>query len=207
MLNLIRILILVSTIVAIPLSVRADIAIDVNSEGSHFNGNWTLGFEFIANHDIELVSLGFFDDGADGLTDSHDVAIWDSSGNLIASVTVDPSDPLTGKFRYATIAPVTLTGGTTYIIGGHNYLNDAAIRNDLGVTGFVHSDINITAGRWVNGGLSFPSNRINDSNVFYNTVSFEFHPASVPEPVFSAVLMSLIVLAWCWGCRRRTVMV
>ena len=177
-----RLAVFVLFVLPLPIISRADIAIDVIDEGVHFNGDWTLGYEFIPDEDINLFSLGFFDDGANGLADAHQVGVWDSAGNLIVSATVDSSDPLTGKFRYTSVAPVTLTGGETYIIGGYNYVNDAAIRNDLGVTGFVDPSITITAGRWTNGGLAFPGSSTGDPNIFYNTVSFEFESASVPEP-------------------------
>jgi len=181
---------------------KADIAMNVGAEGTNFNGSWTLGYQFFTDVDVDVLSLGFFDSGADGLSSAHDVGIWDTAGNLLVMANVDNTDPLTGKFRYTSIAPIQLSAGTNYIIGGFDYTSDAAIRNDLGVDATVHPDINIVSGRWTNGSsLSFPGNNISDPNIYYNTVSFEFSQVNaVPEPAgFAAVLVLLMV-----GCCRRT---
>jgi hypothetical protein len=75
------------------------------SGGSDFNnGQWSLGFQ---------------------LAQSHDVGIFDLGGNLLTSATVNPSDPLTGLFRYTSITPYDLVAGTQYVIasttGSENY--------------------------------------------------------------------------------------
>ena len=84
----------------------ADIAMDVTNQGTvGFNGIWTLGYEFTANTDMEITHLGILDRDADGLAEAHDVAIWDSAGNLIVTASVGNADPITGFFRYASVAP------------------------------------------------------------------------------------------------------
>jgi hypothetical protein len=88
------------------------------------NAAWSLGFEFTANKNITVTSLGFFDQTG-GISQSHDVGIYDLSGNLLTSNTVLTTDPLTGHFRYHATSPITLTAGTNYRIaaetGADNY--------------------------------------------------------------------------------------
>jgi hypothetical protein len=54
-------------------------------------------------------SLGFFDYQMDGIADTYQLGLWDSSGNLLGTATVTPSSPLVGDFRWANMAaPVTI---------------------------------------------------------------------------------------------------
>lgn len=88
---------------------------------------YTLGWEFNVNSPITVTSVGWFDSGA-GLSASHPVGVFNSSGVLLASATVLASDPLVSSiapqpgagFRYHSLAaPLTLDVGT-YRIGGFN---------------------------------------------------------------------------------------
>ncbi|MBX9581572.1 MAG: DUF4082 domain-containing protein [Gemmataceae bacterium] len=92
------------------------------------NGQWSLGFAFQANVNVDVTALGFYDDGMNGLTESHDVGIYDGMGVLLASTTVTNADGLTGWFRYHAIPTLSLTAGETYYIaattGLENYTWD-----------------------------------------------------------------------------------
>jgi hypothetical protein len=55
-----------------------------------------------------ITSLGFYDNGQDGIATSYQLGLWDAGQNLLATATVTPSSPLTGDFRYAAILPVTI---------------------------------------------------------------------------------------------------
>ncbi len=83
------------------------------------NPPFTLGWDFRTTGSLQVDALGFFDDSLNGLADSHEVGLWNSSGTLLASATVAAGtvDPLTAQFRYVNIAPVTLAAGQTYYIG------------------------------------------------------------------------------------------
>jgi hypothetical protein len=71
----------------------------------------TVGWEFNVASPITVTSLGYLDfNGA--LQDSHEVAIWDISGNLIASATVLPADPMIANFSCQSITPVVLPAGS-----------------------------------------------------------------------------------------------
>ncbi|MDY7010229.1 MAG: DUF4082 domain-containing protein [Planctomycetota bacterium] len=79
----------------------------------------TLGWSFTVNSQIEVTSLGFFDSGLDGLSEPHRVGIWNANEELLAWAQVDAGDdnPLIGHYRYATVEPLTLDAGQTYVIG------------------------------------------------------------------------------------------
>lgn len=81
-------------------------------------GTYTGGFVFSISSPIDISSLGFYDEGGDGLAVSHDVGLWDTTGTLLASATVDAgaTDPLIGKFRYKSIPTLTLAAGD-YVLG------------------------------------------------------------------------------------------
>ncbi|MBN9420580.1 MAG: DUF4082 domain-containing protein [Candidatus Eremiobacteraeota bacterium] len=82
--------------------------------------NTTAGWSFTVNQTIQVTALGLFDDASvTGLTDSHQIGIWDSSSALIASATVPSGTAATlvSNFRYVSIAPVTLLAGQVYTIG------------------------------------------------------------------------------------------
>src|SRR4051812_15566279 len=55
-----------------------------------------VGWQFTANTNITVTSLGFYDNPVNGLTATHDVGIYDvATQALVLSGTVGPSDPYT----------------------------------------------------------------------------------------------------------------
>jgi hypothetical protein len=92
----------------------------VENEGT--NGSYSMGYEFTVNSNIDATALGFF---GTQLSESHDVGIYDLSGNLLTSTTVNPGDPVTGFFSYHSITPFALSSGSSYVIaavtGNENY--------------------------------------------------------------------------------------
>ena len=79
----------------------------------------TFGWSFTANSDINVVDLGVFDDSQNGLTDSHQVGIWDSSGTLLVSATVPSGTGATldDQFRTVSVSSTELLAGQKYFIG------------------------------------------------------------------------------------------
>ena len=108
-------------------SAMASLAVDFSTVTEDGNsGNWCLGFQFNTNdYPLRVTHLGFYDDGKNGLTESHDVGIFDSVGNLVVSTTVEPGAPLTGWFRFYGITPYTLAANQTYfiqaVVGAENF--------------------------------------------------------------------------------------
>jgi hypothetical protein len=90
------------------------------------NQNQSVGWQFDVLTALTVTSLGWFDEGQDGLTVAHEVGIWDSAGSLLTSVTVPAGTvaPLDGQYRMVTITPLLLAVGGGYIIGGQNFSNN-----------------------------------------------------------------------------------
>ncbi|MGO9174586.1 MAG: VPLPA-CTERM sorting domain-containing protein [Desulfobaccales bacterium] len=131
-------------------------AVGFSSPGIDFtNGNWSLGWGFTANSSFTVNSLGFYNDS--GLTQSHEVGIFNSSGGLLVEATVTPTDPLSSFFRWNSCASTLLSAGQTYYImavtGSDNYTFQTA--------GFVvNPDINFIQDYYyypANGALTFPN--------------------------------------------------
>ena len=112
-------------------------ALDFSSLGNgrdYYQGSYSLGWNFTTNQDVSVNALAFYDDLTNGLTSSHEVGIFDGTTcEKITSTTVDPSDPLSGFFRYHDITPVVLTAGKKYYIaavtGTEKYAIDVTTLN------------------------------------------------------------------------------
>lgn len=84
--------------------------------------NRTEGFEFSTGvNGFTITSLGYWDEGAAGLLESHQVAIWTGDGlTLLASATVGAgtSGFLDSGFRFVDIADVFLAANSSFLAGG-----------------------------------------------------------------------------------------
>jgi hypothetical protein len=99
---------------------------------------WNLGWAFTANASVDVVGLGnwlgdtpFFQD--------QQVGLWDSSGDLLASVYVTGSETPVGAapWVFEPITPVRLTAGATYVVGaqgGADYTGQASATVDPRIT-------------------------------------------------------------------------
>ena len=103
--------------------------IGVTIEGGESYGSFSehtvIGWEFTANQNVTVDSLGMWDEYADGfkLGGSTEVGLWISGGTLLASTVVSSSDPLSGinadgGFRFSPIAGANLTAGNNYVVAG-----------------------------------------------------------------------------------------
>ncbi|ELR98776.1 hypothetical protein [Gloeocapsa sp. PCC 73106] len=93
----------------------------------------TLGWAFTVNETQTYNYLGIWDETADGLEIPHEIGLWDSSENLLATTTIAsgtdsiaafPTTEPEGIFRWERIAPVTLTPGETYHLGAFYCTSD-----------------------------------------------------------------------------------
>lgn len=82
-------------------------------------GGWTL----LVSEAVQIDGLGFWDEEANGLVDSHEVGLWDSSnGALLTQTTVTslsepiPSQSADGQWLFESITALTLSPGT-YVLG------------------------------------------------------------------------------------------
>jgi hypothetical protein len=186
-------------------SALADAGWEFTTPGNSFtNGQWDFATAFTANSNVTLSGLGYYADPQTGNVDGNAVAFYQcadtsclTTGTLLASTTVTDVFPLTGHFRYVTIAPINLIAGVSYEVAGVSNV-DNYTWNDPGFT--VNPAISIldTSGqesRWANlgtpdfltgsGSLDIPGqDGIWGPNVFFGTPSF-----ATPEPATWAMMV------------------
>jgi hypothetical protein len=109
-------LVILSSVIVFP--AQADVlAYDFNGASRTFftdHAGITVGFRFDVLKPFTVTALGNYWDGT--FTEDHPIGLWDTVANLIVSNDVTAADPLSGSFRFAPIAPTTLSVGT-YVIG------------------------------------------------------------------------------------------
>ncbi len=124
------------------------------------NGSWVFATSFSVNSDLMATGLGYYADPVTGGVSDNAVALYKCSnadctgtGELLASVVVTNTFPLTGFFRYVTIDPIQLLAGESYQVAGVSLENNYT----WNTTGFF-TDPNISliqlgpqVGRWESG--------------------------------------------------------
>jgi hypothetical protein len=93
--------------------------VTISSDGQLVdNLPWNLGYSFTVNSATDVLALGVWDYQGDGLINSHQLGLWDSNRNLLASTIVPggTSGLLMDSFRYTSIAPISLSIGSTYYV-------------------------------------------------------------------------------------------
>ena len=187
-------------------SVRGDtIALEFSGGTSGSLGNArTLGWQFTTALSIDVTALGIWDGGASGLTNSHQVGIFDTSSTLLATTTIPSGTPGfvdgTSNFRFVGITPVTLSAGTYRI--GATYLGQDADQHTMNGANTMAAGITFDGGRFnIGAGLNDPTNATGTN--FFGP-NFEFNPtsATIPEPS-SLALLSLGGVAAAFIRRRR----
>jgi hypothetical protein len=73
----------------------------------------------VGSQPIQVTALGVYDDnGQNGLLESHQIAVWGTSGQLTGAVVPSGTgSTLVGFYRYVPITPLTLSAGATYTVG------------------------------------------------------------------------------------------
>jgi hypothetical protein len=111
---------------SLPLTLSATPALTFNEStgGTANNAPHTVGWQFDVEASVIVNGLGWYDQGADGLSTEHRLGLWSPSGDLLVEATVATGNvaPLDGQFRTVSIAPITLPIGAGYVIGGLNQL-------------------------------------------------------------------------------------
>ncbi len=187
------------------------------TQNSNLSSDGVTGWTFTATESFNISALGYYDHGQDGFVDPHDIGIWHIDGavsTLLATTTItsETSSTLIGDFRYSSIAPLQITAGEDYVVGGTIGFGVGVTQYDPTVTptpsGWTSApQITNVAGRF---GSIFPvGSGFNNSNYPSDFGTGSEPPflgpniliASVPEP-------NSLILACCGiGCmalsRRR----
>lgn len=104
---------------------KADTAgVSFTSPGDPLNNGlgFSLGYTFTPYVPMTVTALGYYDNG--GLQEVHDVGLYDSSGDLLASTSVDGTGSQQGFFNYNAVGAVSLAAGEMYEVMGTSGLLD-----------------------------------------------------------------------------------
>ena len=103
-----------------------ELALDFTGGSSYFASQdsgspYTIGWSLTTSQSFTASALGFWDEADHTLGFTHEVGLWDASGNLLASTTINSaSAPVastgSGQWLFNAIGSVTLTPGT-YVLG------------------------------------------------------------------------------------------
>lgn len=105
----------------------AIVSFTLGSSFTSFSSDETAGWTFTvtAGLPLSVSHLGWWDASPDTpLTASHQMGIWTSAGVLLGTATVDPSDALTGSFRYAALSSAITLAPGSHVIGGRDLVGD-----------------------------------------------------------------------------------
>ena len=121
-------------LVALPGFASASVSTAVSftkDSGGEGTSSFTRGFYFSLSDSVTIAALGWYDSGGDGLVSSHEIGIWNDTGQLLLSgmVSSGTADPLEGFFRYTAslTGDAALTPGS-YVIGGLSTVSDRSYR-------------------------------------------------------------------------------
>jgi hypothetical protein len=161
-------------------------AVNLTTPGLTYSSDlYTLGFEFSVASPESISALGVYDDGGGALPTDAMVGLWDTSGDLLTSVTVPASGgSVVGDFRYAGIPAYALTAGTDYIVGA--YLGSTGVATSLntgqGGTGSYNPLVTVIQDQFssFNSAFSFPGSTDGNAGGAWLGANFNIGTA-VPE--------------------------
>jgi len=116
---------LVLAALAMATPAQAGLLVDVQSGSDFQRGSFAnYGYTITFTEAVRVDALGLWDLGADGLTDAHQVGIWDSGGTLLAQAVVNSASTQVASVNpqhawlFTSIAPLQLAPGT-YKLGAY----------------------------------------------------------------------------------------
>lgn len=171
------------------------IALDLTATGTLFScanpgSGCTAGWTFYVNSPILVDALGFWDQDANGLANSHPVGLWTSSGSLLASATVtSASTPVasavsTGQWLFTSIAPTSLTTGD-YVIGAFYSDGSADFAQGVASASTISLITFVNAVDGFGGSLALPTGAYPGYNAGFFGPNLEI---ATPEPTGAVLL-------------------
>jgi len=139
----VRSLMVVAALVFLPATSHAStLGLDVTSNTQIFAPGvfHNIGWQLSVSSTITIDGLGLFDVDPAGLTETHQVGIWDNSGTLLASTTVTSGSTFVtsvsgaGDWLFNSITPLVLAPGTYVVSGFYATSADSVMANATIVT-------------------------------------------------------------------------
>lgn len=193
----VRSLFALALIACCPLQTRANTIAFGFAPGSYatftFGADVTVGLAFTLTSPVLVTDLGLWDSNNDGLSASHVVTVWTSTGTTEAQVTIPSgtSATLTGGFRYASILPVLLPAGSYTIAGFYSSGSDP-----VAIQGLAVAASGLTYNGTRNGpGFAFPAGDSFGRPLNYFGPNFQFTTAPIPDSGSTSALLLLGVAA------------
>lgn len=188
--------IIVCALVAIPASAQTT-ALTFTGSTTQNPVNSVFGWRFSLASPVTITALGIYDFGANGLTDSHPVSIWTTTGTQLLTTTVasGTSAPLDSGFRFS--SGVTVVSGSTtlpagtYIVGaGYPTGADLVVNNVTAGNMTTATGVTYLQNQLAGGVFAFPSETIAGQERGYFGANFQFTAVSstAPEPATFALL-------------------
>ncbi len=201
-------LLAVASLALAPSSAQAATVLDITGGyAASPMGDTIAGWSFEVTSAIMIDGLALWDEGANGLVNSHDVGLWNADGSvLLASATVDGSatpDASTstdGCWLWTSIESITLTPGV-YVMGATFKDVDADLaRLQASATTVAGVTYLNARQKTLTSSLAYPDWEISDLNA--GIFGANMHIADVPEPGALALLAGFGLPAALFGARK-----
>lgn len=159
------------------------------SGGTQFApSGFTYGFQFTPVVDITVDSLGYFDQGQDGLNTPHQVSIWNTAGTLLTSTSVNTANSTLqgavvngGQFRFTPITGSNLFAGNTYVFGALSSSTDTIYNRNTNISN-APSLATVSDIGYFSTSNSFPNSTIGNSYGAGSFTANQTTTTAVPEP-------------------------
>ena len=212
------ILVIAALIAWCPLQTRADTtALSFASAGGTTitgSGIDTLGWAFTLSAPVTVTQLGVWDKDGLGLSEQHQVTIWNFDGSVIEAQMTVPSGttaPIDSGFRYVTLTTPVLLPAGDYTIGALYGSPRSTSNEDVAInaSGISTNSPVIYQGSRGEAGDAYPAtdNYIGQSNSYFGPNFQIASPVSAPDSgsTFGLLSVSLVILLGANRLRRLRV--